>query len=84
MPGQLTMDFYNAIRELVEEKKRLDRLIAALEAVKNGDAQAPVNGVTSRRGRKAMSEDERREVSERMKRYWANRRSATSGETTSS
>ena len=70
------MDFYNAIRELVEEKKRLDRLIAALEAVNNGDSHAALEGVTSRRGRKAMSEAERREVSDRMKRYWANRRSA--------
>ena len=77
------MDFYAAIRELVEEKKRLDRLIAALEAVKNGDAQDTLNGVIgSRRGRKAMGEQERREVSERMKRYWANRRSTAAGKTT--
>ena len=78
------MDFYNAIRELVEEKKRLDRLIAALEAVNNGDSHTALDGVTSRRGRKAMSEAERREVSDRMKRYWANRRSAGSASSSSS
>ena len=78
------MDFYNAIRELVEEKKRLDRLIAALEAVDNGDSHAALDRVTSRRGRKAMSEAERREVSDRMKRYWANRRSASAANSSSS
>ena len=67
------MDWYAAIRELHEEKKRLDRLIAALEAVENGGSPEGASG-SPRRGRKMMSAEERKQVSERMKRYWAARR----------
>jgi hypothetical protein len=38
--------------------------------------QAPV--VKKRRGRKFMNEDDRKDVSERMKRYWAKRRETSS------
>ncbi len=75
------MDFYYAIRELLEEKKRLDHLIAALEAIHNGDyPEKRTANVKRRRGRKAMSEEERREVSARMKRYWASRRNSNDSE----
>ena len=51
------------------EKKRLETAIASLEslAAKGGDDISP-----RRRGRKSMGEAERRVVSERMKKYWAN------------
>jgi hypothetical protein len=72
------MDFYPAIRELHEEMKRLDRLIAALEAIENGEnPEKMARG--NRRGRKAMSEAERQLVSKRMKRYWAGRRNGFHG-----
>ena len=77
------MDFYHAIRELLEEKRRLDRLIAALEAIDNGYPEEKTAIVKRRRGRKAMSEEERREVSARMKRYWASRRNSNGSETQS-
>ena len=67
------MDWYAAIHELHEEKKRLDRLIAALEAVENGTSPENASGL-ARRGRKTMSAEERKQVSARMKRYWAGRR----------
>ena len=67
------MDWYAAIRELHEEKKRLDRLIAALEAIEKGTSSESTSG-SPRRGRKTMSAEERKQVSERMKRYWAGRR----------
>lgn len=64
------MDFWKALHELQVEKERLDHVIASLEALlKGAQRENP-----SRRGRKGMSEEERREVSERMKRYWATRR----------
>lgn len=66
------MNLQNIIQELLAEKARLEVTITALEslaATSNGDI-APA----TRRGRKSMGEDERRAVSERMKRYWANRR----------
>ncbi len=73
------MDVYEAIRDLRKERDRLDALIVVLEArVKWERQQKSVTGM-SRRGRKTMSPEERIEVSERMRRYWAARRaSATS------
>jgi len=67
------MDLDRTIRDLLEERKRLDGLIARLERMKSVDAAKPA---PKRRGRKEMSEDQRREVSERMKRYWEQRRQA--------
>jgi hypothetical protein len=63
------MDIYKTIRDLVQEKKRLDAVIASLEARSN-------NGLhpRSRRGRKSMSPEERATVSRRMAAYWAARR----------
>lgn len=74
------MDLYRAIRELYAEKKRLEEAIASLEellATKSGVAELKLEGLRrrNRRGRKSMPAAERREVSERMKKYWAQRRS---------
>jgi hypothetical protein len=67
------MDLYRIIRELVQERDRLQRIIESLEGM------TPPLRVTShpehkRRGRKSMDDAARQEVSERMKRYWAQRR----------
>lgn len=64
------MDFAQIIRELVEEKRRLDEAIRVLEGV----ASARGTSIAKRRGRKGMSAEERAQVSARMKRYWAARR----------
>ncbi len=79
------MDLYKAIRELVEEKKRIDRIIASLEAMlargKVGpQGKAAAKDPPKRRGRKSMSPEERHEVSERMARYWAEKRAEKSGQ----
>ena len=69
------MDLNQTIAELRTERDRLDSAISQMESLaefRNGSAQAP----RSTRGRKAMGQAERREVSERMKRYWASRRKA--------
>jgi hypothetical protein len=63
------MDLYRAIEELYEEKRRIEQAIAALE--RQGPASAKAAG---RRGRKSMDEEERRRVSERMRKYWESRR----------
>ena len=69
------MDIAKALRELYNEKKRLDAVIAALEARKkaalSGSIAKPAKG---RRGRKSMSAAERLEVSKRMTLYWEARR----------
>ena len=67
------MDLDKIIRELRTEKDRLDRAIASLEELTKTGAVTPIV-VTKRRGRKTMDEDERREVSERMKEYWKKRK----------
>ncbi len=65
------MDVYKALRELHEEKSRLDSAINALEArMKTISSPSP----KGRRGRRSMSAAEREEVSKRMSRYWASRR----------
>jgi len=69
------MDIVKALRELYNEKKRLDAAIASLEAriraAHAGSARKPAKG---RRGRKSMSAAERLEVSRRMTLYWEARR----------
>ncbi len=69
------MDLYKAIQELYAEKEKLERVIASLEELQR-TAGAPAVPVKpgKRRGRKFMSSKERREVSERMKKYWESRR----------
>lgn len=71
------MDLYRAIRELYEEKKRLEDAIASLEQLLEAKAVTQslnLDGLRKRRGRKNMGPEERRKVSERMKKYWAQRR----------
>jgi hypothetical protein len=65
------MDLYKVIQKLHRERDRLDRAIASLEEFQKG-AQSVIP--KNRRGRKSMDEEARKEVSERMRRYWANRR----------
>lgn len=69
------MDLYKAIQDLYAEKEKLERVIASLEELQRaaGGGIPPAPG-GKRRGRKSMGPDERQEVSERMKRYWARRR----------
>ncbi len=62
------MDLYKAIRELQEEKRRIDRLIELLEEHLGSGKEV------RRRGRKAMSAEERAEVSRRMRAYWARKK----------
>ena len=65
------MDVERALRELYSEKKILDSAISTLERRLRS---ASVQGAPKRRGRKQMSAQERRAVSERMTRYWESRR----------
>jgi len=66
------MDILKALRELHQEKLRLDATISSLEAhLKTARAGAPAK---RRRGRKTMSAAERQAVSRRMTLYWEARR----------
>ena len=71
------MDLYRAIRELEQEKKRLDGVIGSLEELLAAEAEAdaiPKTKPGKRRGRKEMTPEERQVVSERMRQYWKARR----------
>jgi hypothetical protein len=70
------MDLYKAIQDLYAEKEKLERVIASLEDLQRaaGGGIPPTPSSGKRRGRKSMGQDERQEVSERMKKYWARRR----------
>jgi hypothetical protein len=69
------MDIVKALRELYNEKKRLDTAIALLEARKKaGLIPTTTKNGKGRRGRKTMSAAERQEVSKRMTLYWEARR----------
>lgn len=70
------MDLYRIIRELVQERDRLQRIIESLEEMKPATGKAMPRPESKRRGRKSMDRAAREEVSERMKRYWAERRAA--------
>jgi hypothetical protein len=71
------MELYRIIRELLQERNRLQRIIESLEEMKpSGKIKLRPEG--KRRGRKSMDRAARDEVSERMKRYWAQRRAERS------
>lgn len=63
------MDLNKTIAELRAQRDKLESVINELERLTDGTGKMP-----SSRGRKSMGEAERREVSARMKRYWASRR----------
>jgi hypothetical protein len=67
------VDVYRALRALYEERQKLDQVIAALEDLQRRSAER-VEAPPQRRGRKFMDEASRKQVSERMKAYWAARK----------
>jgi hypothetical protein len=69
------MDLRKTIQDLYAEKEKLERVIASLEELQRAaEANPLVPSRGKRRGRKSMGSEERQEVSERMKKYWAARR----------
>ena len=62
------MNVHQVLGFLRAEKEKLDRVIASLEEL---EAISSHTVLPRRRGRKYMSEEERRTVSARMKRFWA-------------
>jgi hypothetical protein len=70
----MAIDFTRTLKDLYAEKERIERVIVSLEALQDGSHVAADQVKKSRRGRKSMGVEERREVSERMRKYWENRR----------
>jgi hypothetical protein len=68
------MDLDKIIRKLYEERAKLDEIIRTLEQLHRSGPVVKSEVAKKRRGRKFMNEEDRKEVSERMKKYWAARR----------
>src|SRR4051812_14616593 len=71
--GRMNIDQH--IKALVKERDELTKIIDALQQARDSGGQQPPR-IPGRRGRKNMGEEERREVSARMRRYWADRHNA--------
>jgi len=67
------MDVTETIRQMKIEKARIEQAIAVLEELLTSRGSDPTH-IPKRQGRKSMPLQERRAVSARMKKYWANRR----------
>ena len=74
------MDLNKTIQILHTERERLTKLIAYLEHLKTSKAEPSRRKPQRRRGRKRMSQSEKQEVSERMKKYWAARKGPAGAE----
>jgi hypothetical protein len=71
------MELHRLILKLRAERSKLDEIIASLEHLeKTSKTDEAKKAVRKRRGRKSMDAAARQEVSERMKKYWRNRRLA--------
>jgi hypothetical protein len=79
-----SMDLKALLRKLYTERETIERAIASLEPLlvsDRGEATALAEFTGNRRGRKSMGQKERREVSKRMKQYWAKRRGCQGNKT---
>lgn len=72
------MELDQLIAKLKEERVKLDQTLATLERLEQAIADAKPF-LKQKRGRKFMDEAGRKEVSERMKKYWSNRRRSREG-----
>jgi hypothetical protein len=73
------MDFTKIIHLLSAQKAKLDQAITDLEELQRDRSRPSSLSSGKRRGRKSMGAEERKEVSQRMKTYWAKRRKAERG-----
>jgi hypothetical protein len=72
------LDIQALIQSLNEEKQAIANAIQVLEELHACRKNQPRELTRDPRGRKFLTPEDRQEVSERMKRYWANRRAAKS------
>jgi flagellar biosynthesis/type III secretory pathway protein FliH len=72
------MELDTLICKLTDERAKLDAVIASLEQLRKAVTETGKQ-LGKKRGRKFMDEQGRKEVSERMKKYWASRRDNHAG-----
>ena len=78
LESTLSMELDILIRKLSDERSKLDSVIQSLEELRQAVNESGTR-LGKKRGRKFMDEQGRKEVSERMKKYWAARRAAAAG-----
>ena len=66
------MDLTKTLQTLYTDREKLKNMIASFEGLRASPSGIPEN--RRRSGRKSMAAGERRQVSERMKKYWARRK----------
>ena len=76
----MPIDLRNVLKDLYTQRELLERVITSLEAMQQGLAAGLSPQKKTNRGRKSMGDAERREVSERMRRYWARHKKKTLAE----
>jgi hypothetical protein len=77
------VNLHKVLQGLYAQKEKLERAILLLEELQLPSSTTSSVPVTAkRRGRKSMGDTERREVSARMKKYWAMRRKDRDSEPT--
>ena len=67
----MPIDLRNVLKDLYTQRKHLEYVITSLEALQQDSAAGLPPLKKTNRGRKSMGAEERREVSERMRKYWA-------------
>ena len=70
----MSIDLRKILKDLYTQRERLEHVITSLEALQQGSAPGLPPQKKTNRGRKSMGAEERREVSERMRKYWSARR----------
>ncbi len=70
----MPIDLRKVLKDLYTQRERLEHVITSLEALQQDSAVGLPPQKKTNRGRKSMGADERREVSERMRKYWTARR----------
>ena len=70
----MPIDLRDVLKDLYTQRELLERVITSLEAMQQGLAAGLSPQKKTNRGRKSMGAEERREVSERMRKYWGARR----------
>jgi hypothetical protein len=72
------VDVYQKIQEMLQaHRENVLQAIDALEDLHTSRVSLSINPIRKRRGRSSMGPEERKQVSLRMKRYWAARKSKT-------
>jgi hypothetical protein len=79
MPVNVTATLRKALRQLEAQRARLDRQMFAIRSVLSAGttSTAASQPLGSRRRRRRMSPEAKRAVSQRMKAYWAKRKTST-------